>query len=388
MTSAPKQTVTPFLVEAESESGVDYGILMRDFGTQPITDELVARFEKVTGHRAHPLLRRGLYFSHRDLEKVLDCHEKGVPIYLYTGRGPSSDTMHVGHMIPFIFTCYLQKVFNCPLVIQLTDDEKFFWKALELKQARMLARENAKDIIAFGFDITKTFIFQDTEYIKEMYLNICEIQKRVTFSSVKSIFGFTDSTSCGRIAFPAIQAAPSFSSSFVKLLGDKQRYCLIPCAIDQDPYFRMTRDVAPRMNELKPALIHCKFVSGLQGASSKMSSSIPNSAIFLDDTPKKIKAKINGSKSGGGETRELHRQHGATIENDVAYEYLTFFMEDDDELKRIHDEYKAGRLESGEVKKILIDILTPIVQNIQQNRSVVTDEMVDAFMAIRKLDAS
>ena len=40
----------------------------------------------------------------RDLDYVLDMYEKGKPFYLYTGRGPSSEAMHMGHLIPFIFT--------------------------------------------------------------------------------------------------------------------------------------------------------------------------------------------------------------------------------------------------------------------------------------------
>jgi len=60
---------------------------------------------------------------------------------------------------------YLQDVFKVPLVIQLTDDEKFFWKNLTVEECRRLARENAKDIIACGFDISKTFIFSDFNYV-------------------------------------------------------------------------------------------------------------------------------------------------------------------------------------------------------------------------------
>ena len=40
----------------------------------------------------------------RDLEIILDMYEKGKPFFLYTGRGPSSEAMHMGHLIPFIFT--------------------------------------------------------------------------------------------------------------------------------------------------------------------------------------------------------------------------------------------------------------------------------------------
>lgn len=61
---------------------------------------------------------------------------------------------------------YLQDVFDVPLVIQMTDDEKFLWKDLGLEEAHHLAYENAKDIIACGFDCKKTFIFSDLDYMR------------------------------------------------------------------------------------------------------------------------------------------------------------------------------------------------------------------------------
>ena len=53
-----------------------------------------------------------------------------------------------------------------PLIIQMTDDEKFLWKDLSLDECHRLALENAKDIIACGFDKDKTFIFADTDYVR------------------------------------------------------------------------------------------------------------------------------------------------------------------------------------------------------------------------------
>eukprot|EP00479_Gromia_sphaerica_P003904 TRINITY_DN1463_c0_g1_i1.p1 TRINITY_DN1463_c0_g1~~TRINITY_DN1463_c0_g1_i1.p1 ORF type:complete len:171 (-),score=31.24 TRINITY_DN1463_c0_g1_i1:293-805(-) len=168
-----------------------------------------------------------------------------------------------------------------------------------------------------------------------MYMNVAKIQKRVTFNTLKSLLGINESTNCGIVAYPAIQAAPSFSSSSVKVFGGHKLKCLIPCAIDQDPYFRLTRDIAPRLGEDKPALIHCKFVSGLGGPNSKMSSSDPSTAIFVHDTPAEIKTKINKyAVSTGQDTEELHRKLGGDPDNDISYEYLTFFMEDDDKLTK------------------------------------------------------
>lgn len=145
----------------------------------------------------------------------------------------------------------------------------------------------------------------------EFYRTVVSIQRMVTFNQARGIFGFTDNDCIGKIAFPAVQAAPCFSSAFPHMFsrdsvegvkgseGDAKATaaqtsvgCLIPCAIDQDPYFRMTRDVAPRLGMPKPALLLSAFFPALQGSVTKMSASDPNSAIFLTDTPKQIRTKV------------------------------------------------------------------------------------------------
>jgi tryptophanyl-tRNA synthetase len=74
-----------------------------------------------------------------------------------------------------------------------------------------------------------------------------------------------------------------------------------------------------------------------------MSASDPNSSIYMTDTKGQIKNKINRHGfSGGRETEEEHRRLGGDTEVDVAYQYLTFFLEDDEELEKI-----------GEVKPFL-----------------------------------
>jgi tryptophanyl-tRNA synthetase len=48
----------------------------------------------------------------------------------------------------------------------LTDDEKFLFKAnLSLEDCHTYAFENARDIIACGFKLEKTFIFSDLDYM-------------------------------------------------------------------------------------------------------------------------------------------------------------------------------------------------------------------------------
>ena len=82
----------------------------------------------------------------------------------------------------------------------------------------------------------------------------------------------------------------------------------------------MTRDVAQKLKYLKPASIYSVFFPALQGPKSKMSSSVPNSAIILTDSAKLVKTKINKyALSGGGQTVEEHREKGANLEVDVAF---------------------------------------------------------------------
>lgn len=139
------------------------------FGVSLIDEALVERFERVTGQKPHPFLRRGIVFAHRDLDLILDAYEKNEAIYLYTGRGPSSEALHLGHLVPFMFTLWLQRALGgCPVVIQLTDDEKTLCRTLELERARELCAANIKDIIAVGFDPKNTFIFSDFDYMGGM----------------------------------------------------------------------------------------------------------------------------------------------------------------------------------------------------------------------------
>ncbi|EIN08014.1 tryptophanyl-tRNA synthetase [Punctularia strigosozonata HHB-11173 SS5] len=389
VSDAHEQVVTPWDVQGAvssdgKQTAIDYDKLIVQFGTRRVDQAMLERFERLTGVKPHPFLRRGLFFSHRDFDKILDRYEQGKPFFLYTGRGPSSGSMHLGHSVPFAFTKWLQDVFDVPLVIQLTDDEKFLFKhELKPEQTLQFAKENAKDIIAFGFDVNKTFIFSDFEYLGgAFYKNVSKISRQISYNQAKATFGFNDSDNIGKIHFASIQAAPSFSNSFPQIFGEVSNIpCLIPCAIDQDPYFRLTRDVAQKLKYPKPTLLHSKFFPALQGPQTKMSASDPNSGIYMTDTPNQIKNKINRHGfSGGKETEEEHRRLGGDPDVDVAYQYLSFFLDDDEELARLATEYRAGTLLTGQLKARCIALLTEMVTSFQKRRSEVSAETLAQFM--------
>ena len=167
---------------------------------------------------------------------------------------------------------------------------------------------------------------------------------------------------------------------------DNRLRCLIPHAIDQDPYFRMTRDAAPRCGFHKPALIESRFFPALQGEGTKMNASDASTAIYVTDSLKDIRSKVNKyAFSGGRATVEEHRKLGANLEVDVPIKYLSFFLQDDQELEHIKKEYGAGRMLTGEVKARLIEVLGELVREHEEARALVTDEVVSAFMAVRAM---
>ncbi|KAH9819069.1 tryptophanyl-tRNA synthetase [Melampsora americana] len=392
-----EQVVDPWDVKGAVVDGIqqdiDYNKLIEQFGTKHITPELLERFERLTQRKLHPLLRRGMFFSHRELDQILDRYEQGKPFYLYTGRGPSTGSMHLGHMVPFVVTQWLQEVFDVPLVIQLTDDEKFLFKPdLKLEDCHKFAFENARDIIACGFKLEKTFIFSDVDYVGgAFYRNVLQISRAITYNQSKATFGFTDTDNIGKSHFVAIQAAPAMCTSFPQIYSAKDNVpCLIPCAIDQDPYFRLTRDVSTRLKRAKPSLLLSKFFPALQGPNSKMSSSVDSSAIFMSDTPKQVKNKINKyAFSGGQATIEEHRKIGGRCKVDVSYQYLTFFEESDEKLEKIATEYESGQMLTGELKSICIEALQNMVTAFQERKKTVTDDVVRQFMdPNRRIDPS
>ncbi|HOL07682.1 MAG TPA: tryptophan--tRNA ligase, partial [Methanomassiliicoccaceae archaeon] len=321
-------------------------------------------------------MRRGVVYSHRDMDWILDRYDAGETFYLYTGRGPSGQT-HLGHLMPWMFTKHLQDVFGAQLYFQLTDDEKFLFNdGLTLEDTKDMAYQNMLDVIALGFDPKKTKIFLDTEYIHNLYPFALQVAKKITFSTAKAVFGFENSTNIGSIFYTSIQAAPAFLGS---ALAGRNIPCLIPCGIDQDPHFRVARDIAPSLGYYKPALLHNKMFPGLSG-SDKMSSSQPGSTIYTTDPPKIVRKKINTAFTGGAVSVEEQRKSGGKPEICSVFKYKFYLFEPDDKkLDELYDRCKKGEVLCGECKKSLGDAVANFLEKHQEAREKAKDR-IDEFI--------
>lgn len=244
-----------------------------EFGCKTIDSDIIAKL-------GHPFVG-SIFNLHRNLDTLLNS---GEPFYVYTGRGPSSESLHVGHLIPFIFTKWLQDKFNCPVVIQITDDEKYVRDThLTFEQISYYADENIKDILSLGFNPELTTIIRDSRHTFSR-----DIERLITIHDMQKLFGFNSDSNVGEYVFPAKE----ISLAFGKFAGfNKNMKCLIVAGIEQDPYFRFTSDLAKKLKLPCPAAIYGKLIPGIDG-SDKMSASNPSSCVYIHESIDEIKNKM------------------------------------------------------------------------------------------------
>ncbi|VVB79793.1 Tryptophan--tRNA ligase [uncultured archaeon] len=361
----------------EVSGKIDYDKLVKEFGVQLIDDKMITLIKNLTKKELSPMLRRRIFFAHRDLKPILDEYKKGNKFFLYTGCGPSGP-IHLGHLGTWVFTKWLQDAFDVELWFQFTDDEKFLFKDKSYEEIQEWTYQNMLDVIALGFDPKKTHFLVDTKHANLLYPEAIKVAKKITFSTVKGAFGFDDSRNIGEIFYTSMQAAPVIVPCVLK---KKKIPCLIPLAIDQDPHFRVARDVYPKLGYPKPAIIHGMFLPPLTGNEGKMSSSNANVAILTTDTEEEVKKKINKyAFSGGRDTLEEHRKLGGNPDVDVCFQYLKFLFEPDDKkLEQIYRDYKSGKMLSGELKSYTIEKINSFLKEHQKKREE-AKKLVETFL--------
>lgn len=352
----------------------DYDRIATEFGAKVIDSSMLSRIREITGE-LHPFLLNGIFFAHRDLDLILDDYRKSKSFYLYTGRGPSGE-MHLGHLLPFMFTKWLQDKFDVDLVIQITDDEKYLFREISDGNLKEFTHSNVVDILSLGFNPEKTHILIDSEHSGILYNNAIKVARNITASSVKAVFGLQDSDNIGKYFFTSIQAVPAFLLSVLK--GEKLR-CLIPYGIDQDPHFKLARDVLPKLGYFKPSSIISKFIPSLQG-NGKMSSSDSNSVISLNDSRNTVKRKLmKYAFSGGRDTAEEQRKYGGNPDIDFSFNIYRILEKDQSKVLSVYKSYKGGEMLSGELKSMAADKISDFLEELRSRRDEV-ERNLSTFM--------
>ena len=354
---------------SEVEGNIDYEGTMKEFGIEKIDKELKKLKEL-------PLMyRRGLVIGHRDFDKIADAIINRKEFAVLTGANPSG-SLHLGNKMFLDQALFLQKC-GAHVYIPISNDETYvFKKSATIEQTLQNAYEKViPDIIACGFDPKKTHIFVSTR-TQKLYELAVKISTKTTFSTIKAIFGFTNETNPGQIFYAVMQSAHILFPQLLEFGGPKP--VVVPIGVDQDPYMRLVRDIAEKVDMVKPSSTYHKFMPGLQGG--KMSGSRPETCIYMIEEPGAARKKIMKAFSGGATSLKEHKEKGGNPDVDIACQYLYYmFEEDDSKIKEIFADYRSGKLYSNDVKTMLADKVEKFLVDFQKRREKAKDQM-DKFM--------
>ncbi len=129
---------------------------------------------------------------------------------------------------------------------------------------------------------------------------------------------------------------------------------------------------------IPPSSTYHRFMTALDGG--KMSSSRPESGIFLTDEPAEAAKKVKRAKTGGATTLEEQRKNGGNPHGCSVYELFAYHLiEDDGELAGIYESCRDGTRMCGECKKLGGGLIEKFLEDLGEKREKAR-EMVGEFI--------
>lgn len=344
--------------------------LVKEFGASPIS-QLKEMPDFYT-------FEKGLIYSHRDFDKFFSALKKGEKCAIVSGFN-ASGTIHLGHKPVFDTNLFFQKKYGVLVFIPISDDESYVaGKVNSQEEALQYSLELAKELLAYGFDPKKTYFIIDQIYTNIYNLAI-KLSRKVTLSEIKATYGYSNDNNIGLHFYPTVQSA--------HILFPQERFgiknVLVPIGPDEDAHIRICRDLASRAGYEKPAVLHIAFMPGTDG--TKMSKS-KNNAIFFKEAPESIIKKINQAFSGGQTSVEEHRAKGGNPDVDIACQYLSKFFLNEKESKKLFDDYRKGKLLSGEVKNMLSEKLIKTIKKFQNSLKKVKKSSLKKSILVNEMN--
>ena len=347
----------------EIKGDIDYNKLIKEFGISPLKD-LPEVFNKEIAYR------RKIVFAHRDIQRILEAVKNKKKFVMMTGLMPTGKC-HLGHLMIIKQMIFFQKL-GAKVYIAVADLEAYNARGQSLEDSKKIAKDYLLNYFALGLDPKKCEIYfqsnrsDDSKKSNAYYRLQNLLAKHATFNEFRAIYG---EISPGKMISSLLQSSDMLHPQLTEFEGACP--VIVPVGIDQDPHLRLARDISQRIKNpsfIQLSSVYTLFMPGLGGG--KMSASDPNSYIAPTDTPEEVKRKINKyAFSGGQPTIEEHRKLGGNPDIDVCFQYLKMmFEEDDKKLKQIHDEYKSGKLLTGELKQYTINKINEFLKHHQKKR--------------------
>lgn len=321
-----------------------------------------------------------------DMEKII-----------LTGDRPTG-RLHLGHFVGSLRrrvelqnSGLFDKIF-----IMIADAQALTDNADNPEKVRQNVIEVALDYLAAGLDPEKSTIFIQTQ-VPELcelafyYMNlvsVSRVQRNPTVKTEIQMRGFEKSIPMGFFSYPVSQA--SDITAF--------KATTVPAGEDQSPMIELTREIVNRFNNIYgPTLVEpeillpdtavCMRLPGTDGK-AKMSKSLGN-CIYLSDTPKEVKKKVNSMYT---DPEHLTIDSPGHLEGNCPFIYLDAFATDEQvarfapefgTLQTLKDRYTAGGVGDGTVKKLLINVLEELLVPIRERRAYWEQRIPEVYEILR-----
>ena len=400
---------------------IDINRLFEEFGIESFAGQ------KQILENQPAFIRRDIVAGHRGYESISDAIRMKKPFHVLTGFMPSGHP-HFGHLMVM-----KEVVWHISQggrgFISIADREAHAVRGLSWDACDTYAREYMECLYALGFK-GEIYSQRKNNPLKDLAF---EAATKINFSELSAIYGFGPETELAHAMSVAMQVGDIL---YPQLVGGAAP-TIVPVGIDQDPHIRLTRDVtkslrmflvedrgthisirvkkatpeavdavakrfkgskkyeghvdlpaghtAAEVDEIVrsieqefggfgfmlPSSTYHSFLQGLQGG--KMSSSVPESLVWFDDTEKDAKKKIMGALTGGKQTLEEQKRLGGEPEKCSIYQLNKFHMQEDDkELAHMCEACKAGELMCGTCKKETLERVLTFLKEFKEKRDEVS----------------
>lgn len=362
--------MNPIKIDPWGSVTLDYEKLYTEFGIQRISEEMKKRLK-------HPAFTRGIIIAHRDFEKIFERIKNRQPFINMTGIA-SSGKLHLGHKLDIDIFLFFKKI-GGRNYFAIADIDGYVSRpdsnVPSLQKAKEFAAENLSHVLALG--LTKKDIYIQSKKEPRYYEFAFEISKKITENTFRAIYGHLD---LGKMSANLLQFADILHPQLAEYEGKMPSITAI--GLDQDPHIRACRDVAKRLPyplEL-PSSIYFQFVPSLLGPKVKMSSSKPETAIFLSDSPEVARKKIMNAFTGQQATAELQRKLGGNPDMCSVCQYYRFlFGKNDKEVMEIFESERNGELLAGEHKQDLAERVAEFLRKHQKKRKKAKNQIEKFF---------
>lgn len=229
------------------------------------------------------------------------------------------------------------------------------------------------DLLAAGVDPTKTVIYKQSSIANEIGVLTLLLARHVSIAELLRLPTLKEKVKTGSVenANALLMMYPVMMTADILV----QRASIIPVGKDQESHIEIARKIARRFNKEisdifpEPTTHILEMVKILSlREESKMSKSFPEDAIFLTDSPEKVRAKIKRAQTANTGIMSDHLKSHVILIKSICRD-----SEKLAEIDRIIGQHMDGVGVMGNFKNVFTEIVINFLSDFQLRRNEIIE---------------